>query len=62
MMNEDQESEMQSIEEKFAEENSLQFISRSQLQYSQRVRRPLCVHVQDTSNYTLTEVTNYVNT
>ncbi len=43
---------MQSIEEKFTEENSLQF----------QAEVSFCVHVQDTSNYTLTEVTNYVNT
>ncbi len=54
MLNEDQESKMRSIKEKNTKENSLH----------DSAHRPLCVHfcVQDTSNYTLTEVTNYFNT
>ncbi len=45
-MNEDQESEMQSIEEKFTEENSLQFhLAEVSFNTPDGVRRPLCVHV-----------------
>ncbi len=35
VLNEDQESEMQSIKEEFTEETSLQILGRSQHQYSQ---------------------------
>ncbi len=59
MMNKDQESEMQSIEEKFTEENSLQFQAEVSFNTRDGVRRPLCVHVPDTI---VIEVTNYVNT
>ncbi len=62
MMNEDQESEMQSIEEKFTEENSLQFHpAEVSFNVLDGVRRPLSLHVRNISNYTLTEVTNYIN-
>ncbi len=63
MLNEDQESEMRSIKKKFTEENKFA-VSSAEVSFNTRdgVRRPLSVHVLDTSNYTLTEVTNYVNT
>ncbi len=53
---------MQSIEEKFSEENSLQFQAEVSFNTRDGVRRPLCIHSQYNTNYTLTEVTNYVIT
>ncbi len=55
VLKEEQESVMQSIEEQCTEEHSLQ-------KSASAVRRPLCVHVPDRNSYTLTKVTNYINT
>ncbi len=54
MMNEGQESEMQSIEEKCTEENNLQ-LHPAEVSFNtlDGVRRPLSLHVRNTSNHTL---------
>ncbi len=55
MMNKDQESDCDWLNT-FTEENSLQFIRRSQLQHS------ALLTIQILNNYTLTEIADNVNT
>ncbi len=61
VMKEDQESAMQSIGRIFTEDDGLQFQAEVSFNTRDGVCRPFCLHVRNTSNYTLREVTNYVN-